>query len=164
MLDCVDPFALGAKRWRSFAAKGSASSFRTIICCRNAPRCENVLIPKLAPGKVSDVDAQRERELLANVGLDNRATHLPAELSGGERQRVAIARALMNRPRLILCDEPTGNLDTKTGHAIGELLTRLAAESQAILIAVTHSAAAGRNVSPKNANDGRSTRLKDTQP
>jgi lipoprotein-releasing system ATP-binding protein len=79
--------------------------------------------------------------LLGMVGLADRARHLPSELSGGERQRVAIARALMNGPELLLCDEPTGNLDTKSSQAIGELLLRLAAETNAILIAVTHSPA-----------------------
>jgi len=79
--------------------------------------------------------------LLRLVGLEDRARHLPAELSGGERQRVAIARALMNGPRLLLCDEPTGNLDTKTSHSIGQLLLHLAAETGAILITVTHSPA-----------------------
>ena len=80
-------------------------------------------------------------ELLRVVGLEGRATHLPAELSGGERQRVAIARALMNRPSLLLCDEPTGNLDTKTSRAVGELLHSVPAQAGAMLIVVTHSTA-----------------------
>jgi lipoprotein-releasing system ATP-binding protein len=98
-----------------------------------------VLIPKLALGKAGQADADRAKGLLRQVGLEGRATHLPAELSGGERQRVAIARALMNGPSLLLCDEPTGNLDARTAESVGDLLFRLASEGNAVMIAVTHS-------------------------
>ncbi len=99
-----------------------------------------MLLAALACGKVTQAEMERGRELLAAVGLTERAGHLPAELSGGERQRVALARALMNRPTLLLCDEPTGNLDPKTAEGMGELLAKMAGESGAILIVVTHSA------------------------
>src|SRR4051812_398033 len=108
------------------------------------PQCsaiENVLVARLAAGKVTKEDSARAAELLQQVGLSGRATHLPAELSGGERQRVAIARALMNRPSLLLCDEPTGNLDTRTSRTIGELLHSLTADGKAMLVVVTHSQA-----------------------
>ena len=103
------------------------------------PQCsalENVLIPFLAEGRITAEQRQRGVELLERVGLASRLDHLPSELSGGERQRVAIARALVNRPTLILADEPTGNLDrTNAGH-IGDLLLELAKMS--MLILVTH--------------------------
>src|SRR5262245_4096379 len=107
------------------------------------PQCtvlENILIPTLA-GKGADGAAeQRARMLLARVGLGERVTHRPAELSGGERQRVAICRALINRPPLLLADEPTGNLDRHTAEAVGTLLLELGREENAMLIVVTHSA------------------------
>ena len=103
------------------------------------PQCsalENVLIPLLAEGRVTSEQRQWGTELLERVGLSSRLDHLPSELSGGERQRVAVARALVNRPTLILADEPTGNLDrTNAGH-IGDLLLKLAQTS--MLILVTH--------------------------
>ena len=106
------------------------------------PQCtalENVLLPRLAlEGNAGDA-AGRVKELLRLVGLEQRETHFPSELSGGERQRVAVARAMMNGPGLLLCDEPTGNLDAMNAVAIGELLASVAKAIQAILIVVTHS-------------------------
>jgi lipoprotein-releasing system ATP-binding protein len=107
------------------------------------PQCnvlENVLIPTLVnpatnPKEVEDF----ARDLLKRVGLSDRLEHRPAELSGGERQRVAIARALIRKPKLLLADEPTGNLDRKNAQAIGELLFELHREQYTILVVVTHS-------------------------
>ena len=106
------------------------------------PQCtvlENVLVPTLAVGGASRERIDRARWLIDRVGLGHRLTHRPAELSGGERQRVAIARALVNGPKLLLCDEPTGNLDRTNAERIGDLLLQLAQDSRAILIVVTHS-------------------------
>ncbi|MFG0335024.1 MAG: ABC transporter ATP-binding protein [Maioricimonas sp. JB049] len=100
---------------------------------------ENVLIPTLPLGG-ADADAEtRARELLGRVGLKERVGHRPAQISGGERQRVAVCRALINQPKLLLADEPTGNLDRKTADAVGSLLLEIAAEQQTMLICVTHS-------------------------
>ncbi len=100
---------------------------------------ENVLVPTLAY-PTSDAKAVREHalELIERVGLSHRLEHRPAELSGGERQRVAVARALVNRPSLLLCDEPTGSLDQATAGAVGDLLGELHSDDS-ILIVVTHS-------------------------
>ncbi len=106
------------------------------------PQCsviENVLIPTLA-GNGADGAEDRARMLLDRVGLAERIRHRPAELSGGERQRVAICRALINRPPLLLADEPTGNLDRHTADSIGSLLLELGREQNAMLVVVTHSA------------------------
>jgi lipoprotein-releasing system ATP-binding protein len=100
---------------------------------------ENVLIPTVA-FKDNGADAEtRARELLKKVGLAHRIDHRPAELSGGERQRVAIARAMINQPSLLLCDEPTGNLDRKTAAAVADLFFNLHQEEKNILIVATHS-------------------------
>ncbi|MET0261769.1 MAG: ABC transporter ATP-binding protein [Rariglobus sp.] len=101
----------------------------------------NVLMPARVAGKIGTAEKQRAKDLLARVGLAERAHHLPSQLSGGERQRVAVARALMNSPRLILADEPTGNLDEKTGDSIIDLLLSLCAEQRIALVLVTHNAA-----------------------
>ena len=106
------------------------------------PQCsalENVLIPTVAGRQTSNEQVERAKMLLQRVGLGDRMEHLPGELSGGERQRTAIARALINRPGILLADEPTGNLDRRTAHDIGELLLEMQREEQAILVTVTHS-------------------------
>jgi ABC-type lipoprotein export system ATPase subunit len=103
---------------------------------------ENVILPALfarGDGVLPDDAAHgRAREVLAHVGLEDRAGDRPTTLSGGQRQRIAIARALFNRPRLMLCDEPTGNLDTKTGAQIVELFRRLNKDAGITVLIVTH--------------------------
>jgi ABC-type lipoprotein export system ATPase subunit len=99
---------------------------------------ENVLIPaRIAHFKYSD-SLKRAKLLLERVGLDKRMNHLPAELSGGEQQRVALARALINNPKILLADEPTGNLDSKNGNDVLDLLCNLQTESGLTMIIATH--------------------------
>jgi predicted ABC-type transport system involved in lysophospholipase L1 biosynthesis ATPase subunit len=101
----------------------------------------NVILARRILGGMDAAARARALELLARVGLSGRAHHLPSQLSGGERQRVALARALMNSPRLILADEPTGNLDEGTGDGVVELLLGLCASADAALVLVTHNVA-----------------------
>jgi predicted ABC-type transport system involved in lysophospholipase L1 biosynthesis ATPase subunit len=101
----------------------------------------NVLLAARMLGAPDIATRQRAEALLGQVGLAGRARHLPAQLSGGERQRVAVARALMNRPRLLLADEPTGNLDEHTGEAVIDLLVGLCAATGTGLVLVTHNVA-----------------------
>jgi lipoprotein-releasing system ATP-binding protein len=108
------------------------------------PQCsvlENVLVPTLvAPDGAGGVDdSSRARYLIEQVGLADRVDHRPGELSGGEKQRVAIARALIRQPRLVLCDEPTGNLDQQSASLVASLLLDLHRRQQNILVVVTHS-------------------------
>jgi lipoprotein-releasing system ATP-binding protein len=104
---------------------------------------ENTLIPTLAfPGNAAG--EARARLLLERVGLTHRLDHRPAQLSGGERQRVAIARALINRPAVLLCDEPTGNLDHRTADAVAELLLELHSQESNVLVVVTHNSELAR--------------------
>ena len=129
------------------------------------PQCsvlENVLIPMLA-GRGADAAAEtRARELLQRVGLAERISHRPAQLSGGERQRVAVCRALINRPILLLADEPTGNLDQDTAENIGSLLLDLNREQNTLLVCVTHNQElAGRFPRRCHLQDGL---LKETRP
>jgi predicted ABC-type transport system involved in lysophospholipase L1 biosynthesis ATPase subunit len=101
---------------------------------------ENVLTPTLVATDNRNKDsAARAHELLNQVGLGDRLDHRPAKLSGGEKQRVALARALITRPRLLLCDEPTGNLDHKAADVVASLLLELHQQQETILVVVTHS-------------------------
>jgi ABC-type lipoprotein export system ATPase subunit len=102
---------------------------------------ENLLAAPLLAGRKSPGDGERARALLARVGLQARARHRPAQMSLGEQQRVAIARALMNRPPLLLCDEPTGSLDGRRRDEVVALLREMAAENGATLLVVTHDEA-----------------------
>jgi predicted ABC-type transport system involved in lysophospholipase L1 biosynthesis ATPase subunit len=99
---------------------------------------ENVLLAGRIAGHTGLGQEARARDLLARVGLEKRLLHVPGKLSGGEAQRVAVARALLNRPRLLLADEPTGNLDEETAEEVMGLLLRLCAEEGAALVLVTH--------------------------
>src|SRR5687767_1028698 len=108
------------------------------------PQCsvlENVLVPTLVARRDGGGETELARSLIQQVGLADRIDHRPGELSGGEKQRVAIARALIRKPRLLLCDEPTGNLDQASAGAVASLLMSLHRRQQNILVVVTHSAA-----------------------
>ncbi|MEN8847261.1 MAG: ABC transporter ATP-binding protein [Akkermansiaceae bacterium] len=112
---------------------------------------ENVLVPRLAGGwdeKESETRARAEA-LLERVGLGHRLTHLPSALSGGEKQRVAVARALINKPSLILADEPTGALDSETGEKVADLLLEVQQEKGVTLVVVTHDLDLAARVSGK---------------
>ncbi len=117
---------------------------------------ENVAMPLLI-GKTGKAEAQqRAREMLAGVGLEKRAHHRPSELSGGERQRVSIARALVNRPRLVMADEPTGNLDVRNADAIFELLGELNIRQGTAFLVVTHDLHLAKRLSRQmQMRDGR---------
>jgi putative ABC transport system ATP-binding protein len=105
---------------------------------------ENVELPMMYQGVTRKDRLTKARNLLEQLGVGNRADHLPTELSGGEQQRVAIARALVNDPDLLLADEPTGNLDSKTGKQIMELLAKLNEEQGMTVVLVTHDPAVAR--------------------
>jgi ABC-type lipoprotein export system ATPase subunit len=100
---------------------------------------ENVMIPQLIKGNNSGVVRKNALELLDRVGLADRTGHKPSQLSGGEQQRVAIARALVNRPRIVLADEPTGNLDEDTSAQVMDVLLRLNRENETTFIMITHN-------------------------
>ena len=102
---------------------------------------ENVEMPALISGQSMDEAKPRATELLTSLGLGARLTHRPSELSGGEQQRVAVARSLMNRPGLVLMDEPTGNLDTATAERLHDEIRRLASEEGQAFVVVTHNPA-----------------------
>ena len=104
---------------------------------------ENVEMPLLVSGTGSKEARRRSLELLEQLGLADRADHLPAELSGGQRQRVTIARALVNRPAIVWADEPTGDLDSETAHEIMDLMIRLNKDSGETFVIVTHSREVG---------------------
>ena len=99
---------------------------------------ENIFLPAFMAGVPKKEAMERAKKLLNDVGLSERASHLPSELSGGERQRVAVARSLVNNPELILADEPTGNLDPANSVMIGDLLFSMAEKYNKTLILVTH--------------------------
>jgi lipoprotein-releasing system ATP-binding protein len=139
LLDGQNPFTLPEPALADFRRKKIGFIFQDHYLLPQCTVWENVLLP-LLPEKAAKEQAEaRARQLLERVGLAGRLTHFPAELSGGERQRVAVARALVTQPRLVLADEPTGNLDRRTARLVGELLLRLHQEEQTILIVVTHS-------------------------
>lgn len=138
-IDGRDPFALTPGELAAFRNRHVGFVFQEHHLLPQCSVLENVLLPTLA-GDGDDGDGpDRARRLLDRVGLSDRLEHHPAELSGGERQRVAIARALINRPALVLADEPTGNLDRASAETVATLLSELHRDEAAILVLVTHS-------------------------
>jgi lipoprotein-releasing system ATP-binding protein len=137
-LDGRDPYALAEKQLAAFRNQSIGFIFQDHCLLPQCSVLENVLVPTLvAPDPGGYVE--RARELLAQVGLGERLEHRPAELSGGEKQRVALARALIRKPLLLLCDEPTGNLDEASAGVVASLLLELHQRQETILIVVTHS-------------------------
>ncbi len=138
-LDDQDPFQLGERDLAAFRNHQIGFVFQDHHLLPQCSAQENVLIPTLADGRPSPDTVDRARMLLDRVGMADRLDHLPAELSGGEKQRVAIARALVNRPALLLADEPTGNLDRSTAASVAQLLLELQTQESLMLVIVTHS-------------------------
>jgi lipoprotein-releasing system ATP-binding protein len=124
-------------RWRS---TGVGFVFQFHFLLPDFSALENLLIPVRSRGPVRPEDHQRALDFLAITGLADRAHHLPGELSGGEQQRVAVARAFMNHPRIVLADEPFGNLDREIGTRLGDMLFTLREQEGTALVIVTHDA------------------------
>jgi lipoprotein-releasing system ATP-binding protein len=137
-LDGRNPFALSEKQLAAFRNQSIGFIFQDHCLLPQCSVLENVLVPTLVGDHANYVD--RARDLLAQVGLSDRLDHRPSELSGGEKQRVALARALIHKPLLLLCDEPTGNLDAASAGVVASLLLELHQRQETILIVVTHSA------------------------
>jgi len=138
----TDPYALDERAQAAFRGRTIGFVFQDHLLLPQLSALENVLIPT-AVDKHHQAAAAADcaRALLAAVGLEPRLDHRPAELSGGERQRVAIARALVRSPALLLCDEPTGNLDRAAADSVADLLVSLHEQQHTMLIVVTHSPA-----------------------
>ena len=130
---------LSSEELATFRNEGIGFVFQFHHLLREFTAEENVMMPLLIAGQDAAMARERARGLLAEVGLSQRVGHRPMELSGGEQQRVAVARALANRPRLLIADEPSGNLDTHTSEQLHDLFFRLRAEHGVALVLATHN-------------------------
>ncbi len=138
----TDPYQLDERRQAAFRGAHIGFVFQDHLLLPQLSALDNVLVPTLAAdGRADSVPVDRARALLTSVGLADRLAHRPAELSGGERQRVALARALIRDPAVVLCDEPTGNLDRRSAETVADLLAKLPTERGTALVVVTHSLA-----------------------
>jgi lipoprotein-releasing system ATP-binding protein len=139
----VNPYRLDAAALAGFRNQHVGFVFQDHCLLPQCTVLENVLVPTLV-GRRDVAASKRARELLQRVGLGARLDHRPAALSGGEKQRVAIARALIRSPQVLLCDEPTGNLDADSAERVADVLLELHRDRQTILLVVTHSDALAR--------------------
>lgn len=135
------PFELGSKALSAFRNHSIGFVFQAHHLLPEFTALENVMIPALIGGSSSAEAKKRALELLETVGLSKRSSHKPSELSGGEQQRVAIARALMQQPAILLADEPTGNLDSRTKEEIHKLFFSLRDQLGQTIVLVTHDPA-----------------------
>jgi len=155
-LDGANPCSMTPDQRAAFRNRRIGFVFQEHHLLAGCTAIDNVVLPALATGSVSRDIEVRAWRLLDRVGLGDRVDSLPAELSGGERQRVAVARACVLSPRLILADEPTGQLDAHASAMVTELLVELAAESGGMLVVVTHAeAVAARVGTVRQLVDGR---------
>jgi lipoprotein-releasing system ATP-binding protein len=145
-LDGADPGTMTADERAVYRNRRIGFVFQEHHLLAGCTAVDNVVLPALAAGSVPRDIEVRARRLLERVGLGDRLGSLPAELSGGERQRVAVARALVLSPRVVLADEPTGQLDAHAASMVTELLVELAAESGGMLVVVTHAEAVAARV------------------
>lgn len=132
-------FKLDSKRLSAFRNRNVGFIFQSHHLLPEFSALENAMLPALMGGEKKEEAEARAANLLSEVGLADRLTHKPGELSGGEQQRVAIVRSMIQTPEIILADEPTGNLDVKTGTEVFNLLLTLCAENRITLIVVTHN-------------------------
>ena len=144
-LEGTNPYMLNERDQAAFRNQHIGFVFQDHSLLPQCSVLENVLTPTLVAPAGRQSDEAHAREILAQVGLGSRLDHRPGELSGGEKQRAAIARALIRNPTLLLCDEPTGNLDASIADSVADVLLDLHAAHNTILVVVTHSAGlAGR--------------------
>ncbi len=138
-LNGVDISKLNDKKLSEIRNKEIGFVFQTFNLLSRSNALKNVELPMLYAGKSKKERTERAKELLELVGMGDRVTHKPNELSGGQKQRVAIARAMANDPSIILADEPTGALDSKTGHLVMDIFHRLHEQEGKTIILITHS-------------------------
>ncbi len=154
-----NPFTLDSGKLAAFRNESIGFVFQDHHLLPQCSVLENTLTPTLVAPSAAHYE-QRARELLGQVGLTERIHHRPSELSGGEKQRVAVARALIREPTLLLCDEPTGNLDRHSAEAVASLLLDEKVRGDRILVVVTHSAELASKFPVKlELTDGKLTRV-----